>query len=89
VAPSDIADHFHGAVTVGERGQVVIPASVREALGISAGDKLLVFAHPSGSGVLFTKLQDLQRMTELIGAALQQHNEEPPTVSTPQEPHEE
>ncbi len=30
-------------VTVGERGQVVIPAAIREQVGLSAGDKLMVF----------------------------------------------
>ncbi|HSX00947.1 MAG TPA: AbrB/MazE/SpoVT family DNA-binding domain-containing protein [Candidatus Saccharimonas sp.] len=30
-------------VTVGERGQVVIPQAIRERLGIHAGDKLMVF----------------------------------------------
>jgi len=55
---------FHGAATVGERGQVVIPASAREELGISAGDKLLVFVHPSGSGVFFVKLADLQQFAQ-------------------------
>lgn len=30
-------------VTLGERGQVVIPAAVREQLGLRAGDKLMVF----------------------------------------------
>ena len=33
----------YGAVTVGERGQVVIPAELRQAFGIKAGDKLIVF----------------------------------------------
>jgi AbrB family looped-hinge helix DNA binding protein len=30
-------------VTLGERGQVVIPAAIREQLGLKAGDKLMVF----------------------------------------------
>jgi AbrB family looped-hinge helix DNA binding protein len=30
-------------VTLGERGQVVIPAAVREQLGLKPGDKLMVF----------------------------------------------
>jgi AbrB family looped-hinge helix DNA binding protein len=30
-------------VTVGERGQVVIPAAIREQTGLKAGDKLMVF----------------------------------------------
>jgi AbrB family looped-hinge helix DNA binding protein len=33
----------YGAVTVGERGQVVIPVELRQAFGIKAGDKLIVF----------------------------------------------
>jgi AbrB family looped-hinge helix DNA binding protein len=34
---------IYGAVTVGERGQVVIPAKLRKVFGISPGDKLFVF----------------------------------------------
>ena len=67
----NLEEDFHGSVTVGERGQVVIPASVREKLGISPGDKLLVFAPPTGHGVFFAKLQDLQRMAETLWPILQ------------------
>lgn len=31
-------------VTMGERGQVVIPSQVRERFDLSAGDRLMVFA---------------------------------------------
>lgn len=34
----------YGAVTVGERGQLVIPAQLRKALNIRTGDQLMVFA---------------------------------------------
>ena len=34
--------HFFGSVTVGERGQIVIPKEARELFGINTGDKLLV-----------------------------------------------
>ena len=34
----------YGAVTVGERGQVVIPSELRKALNIKSGDQLMVFA---------------------------------------------
>jgi len=36
----------YGAVTVGERGQVVIPAQLRESFGVKTGDKLIVFSKP-------------------------------------------
>jgi len=34
----------YGAVTVGERGQLVIPAELRRAFRIKSGDQLMVFA---------------------------------------------
>lgn len=34
--------YFFGSVTVGERGQIVIPKEAREIFGINTGDKLLV-----------------------------------------------
>jgi len=57
---------FFGAVTVGERGQIVIPAEARRALDIHPGDKLLVFAHPAGKGLLVVKVQDLLRFTATL-----------------------
>jgi AbrB family looped-hinge helix DNA binding protein len=35
--------NFYGSVTVGERGQIVIPVNARKDFGIKPGDKLLVF----------------------------------------------
>jgi AbrB family looped-hinge helix DNA binding protein len=37
-----------GSTTIGERGQVVIPASIRDELGLKAGEKLLVFMPRKG-----------------------------------------
>lgn len=34
-----------GTVTVGERGQIVIPSHLREKLRLKKGDKLMVFCH--------------------------------------------
>lgn len=66
MALESLVDGFYGSVTVGERGQIVIPAGLREKQGISPGDKLLVFGHPSGHGLMLARLQDLQRMSELL-----------------------
>ncbi|MBN2482772.1 MAG: AbrB/MazE/SpoVT family DNA-binding domain-containing protein [Candidatus Omnitrophica bacterium] len=38
----------YGTVTIGQRGQVVIPMKVRKALKISAGDQLIVMSGPPG-----------------------------------------
>lgn len=77
-----LTSHFMGAATVGERGQVVIPAEARERLEIKPGDKLLVFAHPAGWGVSFVKFDQLQHaqadLQKAIALAEQAHAEEPP-----------
>lgn len=60
-------DLFFGHVTVGERGQVVIPAEARKQFKISPGDKLLVFRDPVGHGIMFTKLELMQKcMTKMM-----------------------
>lgn len=59
---------FRGSVTVGERGQVVIPAEVRAEMGIVAGDRLLVFSGLEGSMVALSKLSSL----ELAASDIQQ-----------------
>ena len=37
-----------GAVTMGERGQIVIPADIRKVFSIKPGDRLIVFAKEGG-----------------------------------------
>jgi len=52
-----MGDCFYGSVTVGERGQVVIPAEARNDLNIRPGDKLLIMRHPVYDGLMVTKLE--------------------------------
>lgn len=61
---SGLADSFVGSVTVGERGQVVIPADARDKCNITPGDKLLCFVHPAGAGVILVRVDELARMAE-------------------------
>ena len=58
---------FYGAVTVSERGQVVIPAQARRDLGIQIGEKLLVIGGPEGG--LWLLRADL--VSELAGQWLE------------------
>jgi len=53
---------FFGTVTVGERGQVVIPAEVRKAYKIKSGDKLVAFAKPDMFG--FVPAEEFNRFLE-------------------------
>ncbi|MBE3582734.1 MAG: AbrB/MazE/SpoVT family DNA-binding domain-containing protein [Limnochordaceae bacterium] len=51
---------FYGAVTVGERGQIVIPQKAREAHGIRPGDKILVLDGGMGHrGLVMIKAEAL------------------------------
>lgn len=58
---------FLGATTVGERGQVVIPADARKAYGIEIGDKLLVFSRHRHAGLLLVKAE---LVNQLVSDAL-------------------
>jgi AbrB family looped-hinge helix DNA binding protein len=42
------APQIYGTVTIGQRGQVVIPMKVRKELNIKAGDQLIVMSGPPG-----------------------------------------
>ena len=53
-------DCLFGAVTVGERGQIVIPAEARKRYSIQPGDKMLVLAHPGGQGLILAKVDSIR-----------------------------
>lgn len=45
---------FLGSATVGAKGQIVIPADARKAMGVAEGDKVVVLRGPrEGSVVIF------------------------------------
>lgn len=55
-------DLFYGSVTIGERGQIVIPAEARKHYSLSPGDKLLVFRHPQAHGMVLARLDDVETL---------------------------
>jgi len=61
---------FFGSVTVGERGQIVVPADARHAYGVSPGEKLLVFGHPDGAGLILVKMSRVNRFIEMMKGIL-------------------
>ena len=74
---------FQGSTTVGERGQVVLPAEVRKKHGIKPGDKLLVISNtlPNGSSIIMLMEgsvlnQFLKEMTEHMEEIMKAHDEE-------------
>lgn len=60
------APKFYGSTTVGERGQVVIPAEARRDFEIAPATKLLVFGSQDHGGLMFTKAETI---SEFINAA--------------------
>lgn len=80
------AECFYGSVTVGERGQVVIPADARKALMIEPGDRLLVLRHPTNHGLVLTKIDEVQEVIEFFQRALAVvRNEGPSAQKAPEE----
>lgn len=60
-------DHKHsflGTATVGERGQVAIPAEARRALNIEPGSKLLFFTNTKNAGMFIIKAEEMGRLVE-------------------------
>lgn len=50
--------HAFGIVTVGDKGQIVIPAKARKIFNINAGDRLMVLGDES-SGIAIIKEEDV------------------------------
>ena len=53
---------FYGATTIGERGQMVIPADARKDLNLVPSTKVMVFGGPIGEGLLIVKADSVAEM---------------------------
>lgn len=61
----------YGAMTVGPRGQVVIPASARREMGINSGDTMLVFkSFGVNQALTMIKADNIEEMVESISEGL-------------------
>jgi AbrB family looped-hinge helix DNA binding protein len=63
-------EHFYGSVTVGERGQVVIPAGARKRFDIEPGDKLLILADPGKRSLMLCKMDTLREFMTVFQEGL-------------------
>ncbi|MFA5113808.1 MAG: AbrB/MazE/SpoVT family DNA-binding domain-containing protein [Candidatus Margulisiibacteriota bacterium] len=59
---------FYDTVTVGERGQVVIPAKARRDFKIKAGDKLVVLQGLGMMGLVFVHARHMDIMFKKVTA---------------------
>lgn len=57
--------HLFGMVTVGDKGQIVIPAKARKLFDISAGDQLVVLGDEA-QGLAFMKSESFLALADAI-----------------------
>jgi len=69
---TEIDELFYGTVTVGERGQIVVPAQARADLDINPGNKLLVFGHPHQLGLMIVNVANVGQIMTFMEQALEQ-----------------
>ena len=55
----DAIPKFYGATTIGERGQLVIPAEARKDLNLEPSTKVMVFGGSMGEGLLIVKAESV------------------------------
>jgi AbrB family looped-hinge helix DNA binding protein len=84
-----VKGNYYGSVTVGERGQIVLPAEVRKEFGIQQGDKILVYGRMDHGRIelftadLVTKLMN-QTMDEIgdLGKMIQEIKQKKETTDS-------
>lgn len=59
--------HLFGVATVGERGQIVIPAKARKVFAIAPGDRLVILGDET-QGLALVKSEYFLAMAELVKA---------------------
>jgi AbrB family looped-hinge helix DNA binding protein len=63
-----------GTATVGTKGQVVIPATAREELGICTGDRLYVLGSPKKGMCMLLKEAELDKFIEHLNFHVEEFN---------------
>ena len=79
---SDKMPIFYGAVTVGERGQIAVPAEARRALEITPGTKLVVLGSPDNRILMMLKAEAVTEILTQTTALLSQFEQVLKTDST-------
>ena len=65
IPPAPPGKNIWGTVTVGERGQIVIPKAARDKFGMKAGDRLIVASDEVGIALLPTEFFE-KKMKEYL-----------------------
>ncbi|MCH5270772.1 MAG: helix-turn-helix domain-containing protein [Lachnospiraceae bacterium] len=65
--------HIFGVVTVGDKGQIVIPAKARKLFSINTGDSLVVLGDES-QGIALVKSESFMQMADIIRQSMENAN---------------
>ena len=65
VLPPPRGKHLFGVVTLGDRGQITIPAEARRIFNLQAGDRVMVLGD-EGQGIALMKEQDFLAMADMV-----------------------
>lgn len=71
IAPAPVGKHLWGTVTVGSKGQIVIPKAARDTFCLQEGDRLIVLGDEA-EGIALVKADIFeQRMQEVLNLSRQ------------------
>jgi AbrB family looped-hinge helix DNA binding protein len=59
-------DRLYGTTTVGERGQIVIPAEARKDFGLKPGDQVLAIGNKVGKVLTFIKADNVGEFVNMV-----------------------
>ena len=66
IAPAPIGKHLWGTVTIGSKGQIVIPKNARDTFDMKEGDRLVVLGDES-QGIALIKVEIFEKqMQEML-----------------------
>lgn len=66
LAPAPVGKHLWGTVTIGSRGQIVIPKAARDIFDLKSGDRLIVLGDEK-EGIALVKAEEFEeRMRESL-----------------------
>ena len=64
--------HLFGIVTVGEKGQIIIPAKARKLFSIAPGDQMVILGDETQEGLAIIKAQNFLSMADMIRSQMGQ-----------------
>ena len=66
---------FLGSATVGTKGQIVIPAEARSAIGVKEGDRVVVLRGAREGSILVFRVDSFDRFLEKAGIGADERTE--------------